>query len=84
MRRIFSLIIVLSSIFGLTLTAYATLWDRGGGLIYATDLNITWYDPISTPMTWGQAMTWAENLTVGGVKGWRLLQTLPVNGVGYN
>jgi hypothetical protein len=42
MKRIFSVIIILIIIFGLTVTTYATLWDRGGGLIYDDVLNITW------------------------------------------
>jgi len=42
MKRIYSLIIVLSFIFGLTVSAHAALIDRGGGLIYDTDLDITW------------------------------------------
>ena len=54
----------------------AALVDRGGGLIYDQDLNITWladanyaktsgYDPYGF-MNWSRAMTWAENLSYGG------------------
>lgn len=42
MKRIFSLIIILIIIFVLTITSYADLIDRGGGLIYDSDLKITW------------------------------------------
>ena len=60
MKRIYSLIIVLSFIFGLTVSAHAALIDRGGGLIYDTDLDIIWFqEPNNTPMLWDQAMTWA-------------------------
>lgn len=51
----------------------AALIDRGGGLIYDTDQNITWladanyartsgYDANGS-MDWSQAMTWAANLS---------------------
>lgn len=53
-------------------TAQASLIDRGGGLIYDDDLNITWladanysftsgYDADGR-MTWSQATTWAADL----------------------
>lgn len=59
-------------------SANAALVDRGGGLIYDTDLNITWlqnanhgagssYDsgPSTTDgiMTWNDAVAWAANLS---------------------
>jgi hypothetical protein len=54
--------------------AQAALIDRGGGLIYDTDLNVTWlqdanyaktsgYDPYDGAMTWDEATTWAANLS---------------------
>lgn len=69
-------------------SAQAALHDRGGGLIYDDDLNITWlqdagyagtsgYAPNGL-MTWSQANTWATNLSyydsVRNVTyiGWRL------------
>jgi hypothetical protein len=56
-----------------TTTAQASLFDRGGGLIYDDDLDITWladanyaqtsgYDADGR-MTWSEAMTWANNLS---------------------
>jgi hypothetical protein len=45
--------------------AQAALIDRGGGLIYDTDLNVTWLanaDVISS-VTWTQANSWALNLS---------------------
>ena len=67
-------------------TTQAALVDRGGGLIYDTDFNITWladanyamtsgYDP-SGLMVWSQAMTWASNLSYGGYTDWRLPTTV--------
>ena len=67
-------------------TAQASLVDRGGGMIYDTDFNITWladanyamtsgYDADGL-MTWSGAMTWAGNLSYGGYTDWRLPTTL--------
>jgi hypothetical protein len=69
-----------------TVPGHAALVDNGGGLIYDTDLNITWYDAPAVEMTWGHAMSWASGLTVGGTAAgsWRLPNTLPVNGSSYN
>ncbi len=63
-------------------TANATLIDRGNGLIYDTDQNITWlqdanyaktsgYDA-DGKMTWNQAVAWADGLIYGGYSDWRL------------
>ena len=63
---------------GLTTAANAALVDRGGGLIYDTDLNITWlsdanygagsiYDngflTTDGAMTWQNAVNWAADLS---------------------
>lgn len=71
-------------IFGLGLvfvsanTAQAALVDRGGGMIYDTDLNITWMANANGNgmMTWHNALIWADNLTYGGYTDWRLPTTL--------
>lgn len=58
---------------GLSGAAQAALFDRGGGLIYDSDLNVTWlkdanyaktsgYDA-DGKMTWTNAVTWAANLS---------------------
>ena len=73
-------------------TASATLIDRGGGLIYDTDLNITWlqdanyartsgYQSLSGGgrMTWSEAVTWASNLVYGDYSNWRLPTVVPQN-----
>lgn len=70
---------------GLTVGA---LIDRGGGLIYDTDLNVTWLSDMNYAMTsgydadglmtWHEAMNWAANLSYNdSVRGviyndWRL------------
>ena len=66
----------------LTGTAQATLFDRGGGMIYDSDQNLTWlrdanyartsgYDSDGR-MTWDAAMAWAAGLSYGGYDDWRL------------
>lgn len=62
--------------------ANSALVDNGGGLIYDTNLNITWYDytkrignPPDYSNHWSTMMTWAQGLNVGGVTGWRLPST---------
>lgn len=92
MKRFNIFMITLMLIFGLTFSAHATLMDRGGGMIYDDDLNITWladanyaktsgYDADGI-MTWSDAMTWADNLVYGGYTDWRLPSALNQDGSG--
>lgn len=75
---------------GLAMTANAALIDRGGGMIFDSDRNITWlananqgagsaYDDsfLTTDglMTWQSAVNWAANLSYGGYTDWRLPTT---------
>ncbi len=75
---------------GLPLAAHASLFDRGNGLIYDTDLNLTWLadanaalgsafddgtDTTDGRMSWQSAVDWAASLNAGGVTGWRLPST---------
>jgi hypothetical protein len=56
--------------------------DRGGGLIYDPDLNITWLADANYAktsrysadgrMNWHQAMNWTRVLVYRGISGWRL------------
>ena len=100
------LVTVIAMIMGFSTLVQADLfpgtqnfYDRGGGLIYDADLNITWYDYTytgpqgRTAANWYEAMTWAAGLTVAGLTGWRLPATVDgpwVNGddgtttAGYN
>lgn len=61
---------------------------------YDTALNITWladanyaqtsgYDGDGR-MTWDAAKTWATNLNVNGITGWRLPDVKPINGSSFN
>ena len=74
-----------------TLSANAALVDRGSGLIFDSDRNLTWLqdanagagsqydDGFSTTdgfMTWASAVAWAANLSYGGYDDWRLPATL--------
>jgi hypothetical protein len=65
--------------------ANATLTDNGNGLIYDSDLNITWLftDTLDTLGTsnpgiddWQTAKNWADNLVYAGQLNWRLPSTL--------
>jgi hypothetical protein len=81
--RVFALITAIGS----PLTASAALIDRGNGLIYDNNLNITWLananagagsafdngDSASDgKMTWDNALAWANQLIYGGYDDWRL------------
>ncbi len=72
-KKILKLSVSIALIFGFSTVSHATLIDRGGGLIYDDDLDITWiqdahycetsgYDT-NGMMTWADAMTWAGNLS---------------------
>ena len=59
--------------------AQAALYDRGGGLIYDDDLDMTWSNTFGGAMTWSAAQEWivalnASNAGTGylGYKDWRL------------
>src|SRR5215510_7818060 len=63
--------------------SYAALYDRGGGLIYDSVLNITWLQDASlagSPMHWNDAEAWVSGLTYDGIGGWRLPTLTPVAG----
>jgi hypothetical protein len=80
---------LLVAVLGFSSLAHATLTvcgtdGSGNQFIYDSDLNITWYDYNPGRMLGSAAVSWASNLTVGGVSGWTLPTTLPVNGSTYN
>jgi len=93
MRQIGILLLGLAMVFTYSMSTKAELIDRGSGMIYDTDLGITWLQDANYAMTsgydadgrmtWEQANAWAGQLTYGGYEGWRLPKTLPVNGSTY-
>lgn len=92
MKRLITLVNILIIILGVATFAGATLIDRGNGLIYDDDLDITWLQDINYAyssgyqlynpqtyqgrMSWAEAMIWAENLVYEGYDDWRLPTTL--------
>ncbi len=76
MKRFSTLFITLMMVFGMTISAGATLIDLGGGLIYDDDQGITWLQYAGTgPTNWQDAMDWAAGLDYAGVTDWRLPKT---------
>lgn len=74
-------VVALTIVLGYATIGTAALWNRGGGLVYDDDLDITWLSNANlagTGMNWDQALDWADNLTyfdsVRGVtwSDWRL------------
>ena len=80
MKKVLFFIVPLSILL-FSMNVSAVLLDRRGGMIYDTDLNITWlkdanyaqtsgYDADGM-MTWFSAKSWAENLVYSGDDDWR-------------
>lgn len=90
MKRL-SLFMTLVTILGFATFSNAIIIDNGGGLVYDTDLDITWY--IAAPVSegtinngsWYTVKSWVDSLTVGGMEAgtWRL-PIASANGYGYN
>jgi len=68
-----------------SLNVSAALLDRGDGLIYDTELDVTWFADANYArtsgvtetgaMTWQQATDWVTQLNLGGYSDWRLPST---------
>lgn len=75
-------------VFGSAIHAHATLIDRGSGMIYDNDLDITWYDFAYASTSWEDAAGWAADLalTIGGTvyDDWRLPSAGPDPQLGEN
>lgn len=68
-------LMVTSLIIALAVPVHADLLDRGNGLIYDEDINITWLQNANfagMTMAWEEANTWASNLIFQGHEDWRL------------
>lgn len=89
MKRFLSILLASAALCFVAAPADATLIDRGGGLIYDDDLNITWLQDANYAMTsgydadgrmtWADAVTWADTLVYGGYSDWRLPTVVPQN-----
>lgn len=81
----YTLLIIAITTLLLTANANASLIDRGNGLIYDTDLDITWLQDANYAMTsgynpdgmmsWSEAYAWVGQLQYAGFDGWRLPYT---------
>ena len=68
---------------GCVSTAGAELINRGDGMWYDSDYNITWYaHPLMANLYWHEAMAWAAALNVKGITGWRLPSAYNKDGSG--
>jgi Protein of unknown function (DUF1566)/PEP-CTERM motif len=91
MKKFLVFLCAMLLLLGTTGIAGATLYDKGGGLIYDDVLEITWlqnanygagsiYDNGSNTtdgkMTWDNAVAWADSLVYGGYDDWRLPTTV--------
>lgn len=84
---------------GMAGEASATLFTRPGGMVYDSDLNITWlqnanlgagssydngFSTTDGQMTWQNAVDWADQLVFGGYSDWRLPTTTDIGNDGCN
>lgn len=84
-------VMILAVILGFSTATKAELVERPGGLIFDTDLGITWLkdgnlaktlgDDPDGLMHWDQAAAWADDLVYAGHSNWRLPDAL--NDEGY-
>jgi len=78
----FKHLLTLSLAIGFSSAAHAVLIDRGNGMIYDSDQNLTWLQDANYAQTsgydadglmdWDTAMAWAAGLEYGGYADWRL------------
>jgi hypothetical protein len=77
------MVVVVMVVCSLAPLAQAELVDRGNGMIYDTDFNITWYaNAKMANLRWSEATAWAASLNVNGITGWRLPSALNLDGTG--
>jgi hypothetical protein len=59
--------------------------NASAAFFYDTRLNITWLADMNRNgrMTWGSAVNWAADLSIGGFDDWRLPTVSPVNGSSF-
>lgn len=71
---------------GLVSTANAALELRAGGMVYDTDLDITWTQDANMNglNDWSSQLLWANSLNHGGVTGWELASIDQYNHLFYD
>lgn len=75
MKRLNIFLIAVTFVLAYSTFSRADLFDRGDGLIYDDDLDVTWLQYANyagTTMSWYDANIWAENLVFQGFDDWRL------------
>jgi len=94
MRNIMLIVVLILVFTGYIFSPNAELINRGGGLIYDTDLDITWMQDanyantsnyqgtnhINGQMQWEDAKIWAGSLVYQGYNDWRLPK-MEINGL---
>ena len=82
MKRFYVFLMTLMLVFGLSVSARATLIDMGDGTIYDDDLQLSWLQNANTNglMTYSAANTWADNLVFATFDNWRLPTALNQDG----
>lgn len=85
MKKVFVFLSACLMFFGTKVSGDASLISRGDGLIYDTDLNVTWLADANYARTSGydadglmdrlSARAWADSLIYGGYDDWRLPAT---------
>ena len=73
------------AVFAFAGNAHALLIDRGAGLIYDTEQNITWLQDTNlagSGMIWTDALDWADQLVFAAHTDWRL-PTSPATAQGF-
>jgi hypothetical protein len=74
-QKFFSLTVTIILLLTMLETVHAELIDRGNGLVYDADLNITWLQDANLSgltLTWDEANLWAEDLVFQNYDDWRL------------
>ena len=84
MRKILIAVMAMVTMLWFAGPTHATLVDKGGGLIYDEDFNITWLQDagLGGQRDWYNAMAWADALVYGGYDDWRLPTALNQDGTG--
>ncbi|BCG64113.1 MAG: hypothetical protein methR_P1879 [Methyloprofundus sp.] len=77
MKNLSRSILLVASTVAFTPTVSAELIDRGNGMIYDTNQNLTWLQDadVRGKTSWYSSNEWAQNLEHGGFDDWRLPET---------